>query len=412
MGTLKLFYELDADHFIQSKYEHIKRVVDGEQEDYILKVEASEYADHLKNQFIVDFPEIHRDKTYVDSGEMDVPGNRFPPVFFTEPSKTYRRDTVIFYVPYSGDISLLGLKPSTYMMNIESTVEFDENEGALIFKFINFHNDPELIKREFEGHLNRIFGTYDHLQEMINNYNDSLASVIESEVDRRKQKLKSTKSFLSGLGVPIKKRNDTAETFAIPKPKTRRKIQVAKPTVSRGAFKPEPTLDDKNYYEILKIVNDVGKNFERLPSVYAGKNEEDLRDHILMVLDPNFEYGSASGETFNKSGKTDIQLRHDSSVVFVAECKFWSGEKGFHETIDQLLGYLTWRDSKTSTIIFVANKNFSSVLDTVTNSISKHLNFESRQEDSDSSWFNFTFSLPIDTDKRIKLAVQLYHLPE
>jgi hypothetical protein len=81
--------------------------------------------------------------------------------------------------------------------------------------------------------------------------------------------------------------------------------------------------------------------------------EEHLRDHILMVLDPNFEYGSATGETFNKKGKTDILLRHDSSVAFVAECKFWGGEKVFHKTIDQLLNYLTWRDSKTAVIIFV-----------------------------------------------------------
>ena len=412
MGSLKLFYEGEADGFIKSQHDRIKELVDHEQDDYIVKVDSSEFAEHLKDQFAVDFPEIHRDKTYADSEEMEVLGSHFPPSFFTQPNKTYKRDVVVFYVPYTGDIKALGLRPNTYTTNIGSTLEFDEKESALVFKFINFHNDAELIKREFEQNLNRIFGTYSHLKDMMSSYNDSLVSVIKSEIEKRKQKLMSTNSFLSELGVPIKKKSNTSDTFSIPKPKTRKKIQVARPKVSTGEFKPEPTLDDGNYHEILKIINDVGKNFERLPSTYSGKKEEDLRDHILMVLDPNFEYGNASGETFNKSGKTDIQLRHDSSVVFVAECKFWSGEKGFLETLDQLLGYLTWRDSKTSAIIFVGNKNFSSVLETVNASIEKHPNYLSRQTDSDTSWFNFTFSLPTDKDKRIKLSVQLYHLPE
>ena len=118
------------------------------------------------------------------------------------------------------------------------------------------------------------------------------------------------------------------------------------------------------------------------------------------------------GETFNKSGKTDIQLRYDSSVVFIAECKFWKGEKSFLKTLDQLLKYLTWRDSKTSVIIFVRNKNFSSVLEAVKTIISTHPNFIKFLNQSDESWFNYEFNLPIDTIKEIKLAVQIYHLPE
>lgn len=65
--------------------------------------------------------------------------------------------------------------------------------------------------------------------------------------------------------------------------------------------------------------------------------------------------GSATGETFNKKGKTDILLRHAGNNAFVGECKFWKGEKSFLSTIDQLLGYLTWRDSKTAVIMFVKN---------------------------------------------------------
>lgn len=162
----------------------------------------------------------------------------------------------------------------------------------------------------------------------------------------------------------------------------------------------------------MKLINDVGKNFERMPSLYKGKGEEDLRDHILMTLDPNFVLGSASGETFNKSGKTDIQLRYDSSVVFIAECKFWGGEKQYFATIDQLLSYLTWRDTKASVIIFVKQKDFSSILGKVKDETNRHSNYLGYLNNPDENWFNFRFHLNGDKNREIKLAVQLYHLPQ
>lgn len=83
---------------------------------------------------------------------------------------------------------------------------------------------------------------------------------------------------------------------------------------------------------------------------------------MLLILEPNFE-GSATGETFNKTGKTDILLRHEGNQCVIAELKFWHGQKGFLDTITQLLGYLTRRDSKAAVAMFVKNKNFSSVLE-------------------------------------------------
>jgi len=69
--------------------------------------------------------------------------------------------------------------------------------------------------------------------------------------------------------------------------------------------------------------------------------------------------GQATGATFNFEGKTDILLRVDGKNAFIAECKFWTGEKQFLETIDQLLGYLSWRDTKAAILLFNRNQNFS-----------------------------------------------------
>jgi hypothetical protein len=70
-------------------------------------------------------------------------------------------------------------------------------------------------------------------------------------------------------------------------------------------------------------------------------------------------------------GKTDILIRAERRNVFV-ECKFWAGEKQFLETVDQLLSYLGWRDTKTAVIIFNRNANFSDVLRKTTEITPKH----------------------------------------
>ncbi len=176
-------------------------------------------------------------------------------------------------------------------------------------------------------------------------------------------------------------------------------------------FTPEPCLADSVYIEILQMIQDVGKEFERLPSIYIGKEEEHLRDHFLMMLEPNFE-GSATGETFNKTGKTDILLRHESTNVFIAECKFWKGQKSFLATITQLMGYLTWRDSKAAVIMFVPNKEFSTVIETAKQCIDQHPNYLRSVSEKDETWLNYEFHLDGDRNRVVKIAIMFYHIPK
>lgn len=284
-------------------------------------------------------------------------------------------------------------------------------ENALVIDVVDFHGDPDKINKAYADSERLITCNYGYLREDCEAFNAGLISHILSEIKSRKQKLLGTKKKLESRGVPLRKKTEVAETFSVPAPILRKKIKLAKPEVSVEKIQPEPILDDKSYHQILKLINDVGKNFERMPSVYSNKKEEDLRDHILMILDPNFQMGSATGETFNKKGKTDIQLRFDSSVVFIAECKFWSGKVGFHKTIDQLLGYLTWRDSKSAIVIFVQNKDFTKVLDEIKNSAENHPNFIKFDDMKDESWYNFTFHLVGDEERHLNLAVLAFHLP-
>jgi hypothetical protein len=119
-------------------------------------------------------------------------------------------------------------------------------------------------------------------------------------------------------------------------------------------------LEEQVYEHILEVLKSMSLVVERSPSSFAGLDEEAIRDHFLIQVNGHYE-GGATGETFNASGKTAILIRVGNRNVFIAECKFWRGQKGFSEALDQLLGYLTWRDSKCALLMFNRRKDSTSV---------------------------------------------------
>ena len=134
---------------------------------------------------------------------------------------------------------------------------------------------------------------------------------------------------------------------------------------------------------------------------------------FLLFLETRYEGTSATGETFNKNGKTDILLRYanDGSNLFIGECKIWKGTKIFHDTIDQILGYLTWKDSKSSILLFIDNDKLDNVKNTVKDEIQNHSSFKTVIKEGDES-FSYTMTLKDDKTVNFSLEVIFFHLPE
>jgi hypothetical protein len=173
----------------------------------------------------------------------------------------------------------------------------------------------------------------------------------------------------------------------------------------------EPHLDDGIYDKILEAIHSIGKSIERNPRIHAGRNEETLRDQFMIALEPLFE-ASTTSETFNKSGKTDILMRHDGRNIFVAECKIWHGQQQHQETIDQILRYLTWRDSKAAIMYFVKGRQILSPLSHIEMTTGSHPNYVRFANKRDESWFNYLFHLPGDRQRHLRLAVLCFHFPD
>ncbi|WP_042142791.1 hypothetical protein [Paucisalibacillus sp. EB02] len=401
-----LFNTYDLYSVIEIRQKEVKDTIIKEDEDYLLNVGQEQYIMYLKDKFQMATLVLKLDEVDADVKEEQIRAEFFPQSFFVRDGQTYPREVYYFHIPFEGESDLFKCRPSTYTL---SPPRAEVKGRVIIRRFIQFQEDIENINSKYKSFLDNLSNMVSNVNKDVKEYNNGLEDLIKSLFHERKAQILKRRNQHSGLIVPIRKKSDVPTTFSIPSPKVKKKVQI-KPIQNKQDYTPVPTLNNDEYQDILRIINDMGKEFERKPSVYKEKGEEDLRDHFLMMLEPNFE-GSATGETFNKSGKTDILLRYEGSNVFVAECKFWTGPKGFLKTIDQLLGYLTWRDSKAAIIMFVSNKDFSSVIKTAKDTIGNHPNFIKYNNASDESWSNYTFHTNGDKNNEIKLALMLYHTP-
>jgi hypothetical protein len=170
------------------------------------------------------------------------------------------------------------------------------------------------------------------------------------------------------------------------------------------------SLTLEQYEKILQTLANMASVMERSPEAFWGLREEHLRDHFLVQLSGQFG-GDATGETFNFGGKTDILIRRDNTNLFVAECKFWRGPKQFTETINQLLGYATWRDTRLAMLIFNRGGDLSTILSKIPDLVKSHNSFSQEVDYASETGFRFLIKHPDDVKRELILTVLVFEIP-
>jgi hypothetical protein len=268
------------------------------------------------------------------------------------------------------------------------------------------------FKSQVDKIISNVSQNIPNINSEIAQWNNGLDNLIQELLEKRKGVVSKKFEFMEQIGLKV---SPQSNDFMMPSPVTRKTIPVPASETSENVKKAViPILQEEVYKDIKEVLYNVGKAIERKPSIYLKRREEDLRDIFLLFLETRYDSTSGVGEAFNKQGKTDILLKYakDGTNLFVAECKFWKGQKGLHEAINQLLGYLTHRDSKTALIIFVNQKEYISVINTLKAEITKHSQFKRHVKDSYESSINYEFSLPQDSQKTIQIEVMLFHFPD
>jgi len=225
------------------------------------------------------------------------------------------------------------------------------------------------FKSTYEREMELIREYVDRACNQVTLYNDSLPNLVQRAVDHRRDRLGRHDNIAALLDIPLATRPD-APTIAPVKVEIRRPPVL--PIPPKTGLEPEPGITNETFEHILSFIRHQGRTFERTPSTYAVHGEEDLRNIILAQLNGQFQ-GEAVGEAFRGKGKTDICIEQDNRAAFVGECKLWTGPAGLTAALNQLLGYLTWRDSKAALIVFnTKNKNFSKILEAMPETLHAH----------------------------------------
>jgi hypothetical protein len=370
----------------------------------LLNTPTDDLVDEIVRKCALDVPVLDREGSWIDSAEGPVAVRDYWSRG-VEPGYTVQGTILQLTVPFTGDSDFFDIQPSTHNFNAPRA---RVSNNFVIIGYSATELNAEQAKAELNRSIDAIEQHLVWLRQSTEPLNQKLNAIARTAVEVRKAKVLKDRSSVAALGFKLRPRQDAPKTFVAP---VKRKPVAVQTQKAIAPFKPEPVLEDETYNQILKIIDGMAHVMERSPSAFAKMGEEDLRQHFLVQLNGQFE-GAASGETFNFSGKTDILIRVQDRNIFIAECKFWSGEKAFLDTITQLLGYLSWRDTKAAVVIFNRNLDFSGMLVSMEAAIGKHPNLKRGPKKETETQFRCVFGNPADSNREIIVTVMAFNVPK
>lgn len=397
----------DLNGFFQKRMDSAIKEIQATNKDYILNVNIPDYTKYLIEKYELKTPILHEDKITSDYEEINVDRARNPSRLsrYSCGPRYVTGTRVTLYIPFEGDVDLFTYRPSTFSTGI--SLEATLNNQELLIYFEGVSDPHEYVKAEFERQLKGIEKYLGWVEKDVRGFNSNLAQKIKLKIEERRNKILKDGNLISSLGFPLRIRDGMPTTYAVP---IERKKIVPQPTPSTDNFVQESILSFEDYENILSIVHNMSLVMERSPKAFKEMDEEALRQHFLVQLNGQYE-GQATGETFNFQGKTDILIRNKEKNIFIAECKFWKGESVLTETIDQILKYLSWRDTKTAIFIFNKNKNLSNVLTQIPEIVKKHPNFKREVKYVSETGFRFILRHNEDSNRELILTVLVFDVP-
>lgn len=409
-----LFCERDLYQVLQNNLEATRRLVDEIPVEQFNRLTDDEIFSHILSRLEILPLELHEGEQSMEHSETQIDVSHDPDRFFSRQQGPFYVPglRVSVSIPFTGEPQLWKCKPSTFTTCPPSAKVYEEkgrDQCGYIELIVNQPSDAigdgARIKNKIESAVQEIKRWVEFSKKDVLTHNSQLPERIKQQIQHRRDRLASHDSVLKMINIPLKKKNGAPE---VPSLTLRKKIIRPLPPTPKGP--PDHTIRDEDYDYILNIIRHEGRSFETTPFTFAKHGEEELRDIILAHLNGHFE-GQATGEAFRKKGKTDIRIEFENRAAFVAECKIWKGVKQAIEAIDQLLGYLTWKDCKSSLVIFNTNvAGFSELQKKLPEAIKGHTGFLGEIRPGQAGEWRFRFKAEDDDNRHIILHVFLFNL--
>lgn len=224
---------------------------------------------------------------------------------------------VVISIPYSGESSLWTLKPNQWRSTLpHADIRAPGHDGLGYVDVVieQAANDPQ---DRIQAHLNDVLGDIKfYIQSQssqIESHNAGLQTNAKRLVEARKERLQKHNNISDFLNIPLKRNSEAPSIKPI---EVARKLIKPLPPAPRSGHKPEPGITNEDYEHMLSVIRHEGATFEATPATYSVHDEEELRDIMLAHLNGHYK-GGATGETFRKSGKTDIRIENENRAAFI-----------------------------------------------------------------------------------------------
>lgn len=403
-----LFSSSNLRDLLDARVSALCQEIEQLEQNRLLNTAPTDLASYLVEKYSLQAPILRREDWSATEKEAQIDVRHDPNRWIRDRSRPFYvpGQRIEIEVPIEGEVDLMYVRANSFS-SAPPRAEIRGNSLFLGFQVPHDSQDRN-IRQEVDKTLTDIDQHLSWIKSDLNGFDNRLRNTADQAIAARRDRILANQGRVASLGIPIKIRPDAPKTYALPA--VRRKVIPTMPAATTAAFAPEPVLDMENYNHILSVIQNMAHVMERSPSAFKGMGEEDLRQHFLVQLNGQFE-GVATGETFNVNGKTDILLRANGRNVFIAECKFWKGPKHYRETIDQLLGYTAWRDTKTAIIVFNRGTAMSTVLEGVAAETTTHKNFKRQLDWKHESGFRYVFHHNGDTNREFTLSVLVFDVP-
>lgn len=203
MYSFNLFTEGELSSYLKYQLEREKEAIKSSD---LSTISDLDYIKGIVSRLTMTPPQLKFDDVFASDYEKEIPADRHPNAFFIDSGRSFPRQVIVYHIPFVGSLDLLKYKPNPAILWSQEVSQERRGEGTNIcLEVINFGDDAERVKREFDEFKQKITTQLGHITNQVKAFNESLDQHISECVEARKKELGKQKGVLDQLGVPVKK---------------------------------------------------------------------------------------------------------------------------------------------------------------------------------------------------------------
>lgn len=400
-----LFYRAgELRQALEGQRHKMRQAIDAEPEESLKQADVDEWAAALAHHFAVACPELLKDNVTREPPAdvtVDVSRDQMRAISDFDAARRFPGFRHVIHVPFQGEADVFKFKPSSFSTGGPPRGRVQGND--LIFTIDHPRDQTMNIDAQAHGLISQTEKYLGFARQDIDSFNAGLQQEAKRIIETRRQFVERRDEQLASSKIPVRRPGAGDKTYLAD-------VLVRRPAPllpqNRADDKPpklEPALPNQAFEHILGVLRLHCLQVEKNPRTYVRMGEEDRRNVILSALTTH--YDGFTAETDNQGGHTDILARQEGRNVFICECKFWTGSEGFSKAIDQLFGYVGWRDTKLAIVMFVREKGLTAIVKKARQTLAGHPQFVAWKDAAAETELRAEMSWPGDDERRADLNV-------